>query len=247
MTADQDEPTTPATPSIRDALSAAAKRAGVGAVAPGEAPSGSALLTAIGGVRGIVESILPGLVFLVTYVITHELVASVIAPAIVAVAFIVARIITKTPVTSAIAGAIGIAFSAVVAMMTGNVNDAFLPDLFINSAFLIALLISLAVRWPLLGLIAGALTGDTTGWRADPAKRRVAVIATLLWCGMFAARLAVKTPLYLASATEALAATKLLMGVPLYAAVLWITWLLMRAAYRRPAAEPEAESSVEAQ
>jgi len=230
-----DEGTEPAAPTLRDAFGAAAKRAGVGAVAPGEAPSGSALLKAIGGVRGIVESILPGMVFLVTYVVTHELVASVIAPAVVAVGFIVVRIVTRTPVTSAIAGAIGIAFSAVVAMLTGNVNDAFLPDLFINSAFLLALLVSLAVRWPLLGLVAGALTGDTTGWRDDPAKRRVAIIATLLWSAMFAARLAVKTPLYLSGATEALAATKLLMGVPLYAAVLWITWLLMRAAYRRVA------------
>jgi hypothetical protein len=42
--------------------------------------------------------------------------------------------------------------------------------------------------------------------------------------------LAVQVPLYLAQATAALAATKLLMGVPLYAALLWLTWLMMRSA-----------------
>jgi hypothetical protein len=221
------------TPTLREAFGEAARRAGVAKVAPGEAPSGSALLAAIGGVRGIVESLLPGLVFLVTYAITKELVASVIAPAIVAIGFIVARVVSRTPVTSAIAGAIGIAFSAAVALFTGNVNDAFVPGLITNVVFLVALLVSILVRWPLLGLVASALTGDITGWRASPSKRRVAVVATIVWAGLFTARILVQVPLYLASATEPLAAAKLVMGVPLYAAVLWITWLLMRTAYRR--------------
>jgi hypothetical protein len=36
-----------------------------------------------------------------------------------------------------------------------------------------------------------------------------------------------------------LAITKLMMGIPLYAAVLWLTWLLMRAVYRGRDAKPE--------
>ena len=221
------------TPSLTAALGEAARRAGVGKVAPGEAPTGTALFAAVGGIRGIVEAILPGLAFIVTYTITHELLASVIAPAIVAVGFIVARVVTRTPVLSAVAGAIGIAFSAAVALWTGDVNDSFVPGLITNIAFLVGLLLSLAVRWPVLGIIAGLLSGDATGWRADPARRRVAIVATLVWCGMFAARLAIQGPLYLAGATEALAATKLAMGLPLYAATVWITWLLMRSAYGR--------------
>ncbi|HPU03196.1 MAG TPA: DUF3159 domain-containing protein, partial [Rhodoglobus sp.] len=60
-------------PSIRDSFAAAARRSGLGKVAPGENPSGSALLAAMGGVRGLVESILPGLGFLVVYTITQQL------------------------------------------------------------------------------------------------------------------------------------------------------------------------------
>jgi cation transporter-like permease len=75
------------------------------------------------------------------------------------------------------------------------------------------------------------LLGDDD-WRANPAKLRVAAIATVLWTALSALRLAVQLPLYLAGATEALAATKLVMGVPLYAALLWVTWLLVRTAWR---------------
>lgn len=226
------DPAAPPTPSLRETVGEAARRAGFATVAPGQAPSGTALLAAVGGVRGIVESILPGLVFLVTYSVTHALVPSVIAPIIVAAGFILARVLARTTPTSAIAGAIGIAFSAVVAMATGNVNDSFVPGFITNVVFLVALGVSILVRWPALGLVAGLLTGDATGWRADAAKRRIAVVATLLWCGLFAARLAVQVPLYLAESTQGLAAAKLVMGVPLYAAALWLTWLLMRAAYR---------------
>jgi len=64
----------------------------------------------------------------------------------------------------------------------------------------------------------------------NPVVRRVAYLATVVWACFFGFRLAVQVPLYLSHATAALAATKLLMGVPLYAALLWATWLMMRSA-----------------
>ena len=62
----------------------------------------------------------------------------------------------------------------------------------------------------------------------------VLVLATWLWVGLFSARLLVQTPLYLSGQTEWLAATKLVMGVPLYAGMVWVTWLLVRTVYPRP-------------
>jgi hypothetical protein len=75
------------------------------------------------------------------------------------------------------------------------------------------------------------LLGDDD-WRRNAAKLRVATVATVLWATLSAVRLAVQVPLYLAESTEALAATKLVMGVPLYAVLLWVTWLLVRTAWR---------------
>jgi len=224
-------------PSIRDSFAAAARRSGLGKVAPGENPSGSALLAAMGGVRGLVESILPGLGFLVVYTITQQLLPSVLFPLGLAVIFVLVRVVARQAWTSAVAGVVGIALSAGLALLTGRAEDNFVFGFLINAAFLLALLISLAARWPLIGVIASLITGEGSTWRQDRAKVKVAVIATVLWCGLFGVRLAVELPLYFAGNTQALATLKLILGVPLYAVLLWVTWLLVRTAYARP--EPE--------
>ncbi|PPF85222.1 DUF3159 domain-containing protein [Subtercola sp. Z020] len=235
----------PRQPSFSEAFSAAARRSGIGQVAPGETPTAQSLVRAIGGVRGLVESILPGLAFLVIYTVTKDLTPSVLAPLVVSAVFIVVRLVTRSPVMPAIAGLIGVAISAALALFTGRAEDNFLPGLIINAVSIVVLLVSIALRWPLIGLIVGALTGDLTGWKADPAKYRVVLIASWCWVGLFALRLGVEGPLYLAGQAEALASVKLLLGVPLYAAMLWVTWLLVRAAFghQKPgAAVPDADS-----
>ena len=222
---------------LGESLSAAARKSGFGAVEPGEAPSTGALLKAMGGVRGLVESILPGLAFLVIYTITKDLVISVVVPVAIAVAFVIIRAVTRTPWTSALAGVIGLALSAGLALITGRAEDNFVLGFLINAAFLIALIVSLVVRWPLIGVIVSLIRSEGSSWRADKAKFRVALIATLLWCGLFALRLGVELPLYFAGNAEALATLKLILGVPLYAGMLWVTWLLVRTVYARP--QPE--------
>lgn len=219
---------------LGESLADAARKSGFAAVEPGEAPSAGALLKAMGGVRGLVESILPGLAFLVIYTITGDLFLSVAIPIGIAVLFVIVRAITKTPWTSALAGVIGLALSAGLALITGRAEDNFVLGFFINGAFLIALLVSLAVRWPLIGVIVSLIRSEGSAWRADKAKFRVALIATVLWCGLFAVRLGVELPLYFAGNAAALATLKLILGVPLYAGMLWVTWLLVRTVYARP-------------
>lgn len=226
--------------SFRGALSAAVRKAGIGQVAPGEVPTGKSLLTAVGGVRGLIEAILPGLGFLVVYAITQEVLPSVIAPVVLAFAFVVVRLASKTPAVQAFAGVAGIALSAGLALFTGRAEDNFAIGLIINSVSVVVLLVSLLVRWPLIGLIAGVLTNELTEWRSHKAKRRVLTLATWIWVGVFTLRLAVQAPLYFSGHTEMLASMKLIMGVPLYAAMLWVTWLLVTSVYRRESvARPE--------
>ncbi len=218
-------------PSFRDALSAAARRSSLGKVPPGETPTAGALLSAMGGVRGLVESILPGLGFLVVFTITKDLLPSVLAPLAVSLVFIVLRLVMRQPVTTAIAGALGVGISAALALITNDANNNFVPGFFINGGVALVMIVSLLARRPFVGLIVSLLLNDDD-WRKNPAKVRVATVATILWTALSLLRLAVQLPLYLAQATEALAATKLVMGVPLYAALLWVTWLLVRTAWR---------------
>ena len=220
---------------VREALAAAARQSGFGLVQPGERPTAQALWAAVGGVRGLIESLLPGFLFLVVFTITGEVAPSVLIPAAVAVLFVVVRAVTRSPIVPAVVGLVGIGLSAGLALFTGRAEENFVLGFIINAVWLIALLVSLVIRRPLVGVIAGLLTGDHA-WREDPAKRTVLTVTTWLWVGMFALRLGVQVPLYLSSQAAALAATKLVMGVPLYAALLWVTWLMVRSVYARRAA-----------
>ncbi len=202
-----------------------------GSVKPGETPTGEALWSAVGRTRGVVEALLPGIGFLVVFTLSQNLVWALSAPLVVAVAFILARLIQKSPVMPAVAGLVGIVASAGVALWSGRAEDNFVLGFLVNGLWILALVISLLARRPLVGVVAGVLVGDES-WRADVATRRVATSATWLWVGVFSGRLAVQLPLYFAGQVSALAVAKLLMGVPLYAAALWFTWLLMRAVYR---------------
>ncbi|WP_168627395.1 DUF3159 domain-containing protein [Cryobacterium sp. BB307] len=230
----EQKPAESDTESVRQAFAAAARKAGIGQVAPGEVPTAGSLLKAVGGVRGLIEAILPGMGFLVIYTFTGNLVASVLAPVAVSAVFVIVRLVQKTPATQAFAGLAGVGISAVLALLTWRAEDSFVPGLIINVVSVLVLLVSIAVRWPLIGVIVGLLANDSH-WRQDANKRRVLYIATWLWVGLFSARLLVQAPLYFSSNTEWLAATKLLMGVPLYAGMLWVTWMLVRWAYSPPA------------
>ena len=221
-------------------FAAAAEKSGIGALAREEKLNARDLLTAVGGVRGILEALLPGLVFLVTYSVLTSIVGwdpqGALVPALaasvgLAVVFTLVRIVTRGQPTQAIAGLIGVIASAALALWTGNARDNYVLGFFTNVAYAVALLISLLVRWPALGLIVGFLMGDGVAWRDDRRKYRAAQFLTLVWIGLFVARLIVQVPLYLVDNVEALGVTRLLMGVPLYALLLVFTWLVVRAVY----------------
>jgi len=209
----------------------ALSRSPFAALRPGEAPTSGALWAALGKTRGVVEALLPGISFLVVYTLTQNLLWSVSAPATMALAFILVRVVTKSPVMSAVAGLVGILASAGVALWSGRAEDNFVLGFVVNAAWVVGLLISLVIRKPLIGVVSGLLVGDPN-WHDDPTTRRVATAATWLWVGLFAGRLFVQVPLYFVGAVSSLALAKLVMGIPLYAAWLWVTWLLMRAVYR---------------
>lgn len=229
-------------------FASAMQKSGLGALARDEKLSGRDLLSAVGGVRGILEALLPGLVFLVVYSVLTSFMAwetqAALVPALaasvgLAVVFTIVRLVTKGQPTQAIAGLIGVLASAALALWTGNARDNYVLGFFTNAAYALVLFVSLLVRWPALGLIVGFLMGDGLAWKQDRRKYRAAQFLTLVWIGLFVARLAVQVPFYLVDNVEALGAMRLLMGVPLYALVLVFSWLVVRAVY--PSASRTAE------
>lgn len=218
-------------------LASAAQRAGFDRVAEGEPISPRDVLAAMGGWRGVVEAILPGVVFLLVFTVTRQLLPSVVAPALLGVVFIGVRLVQRSQVTPAIGGLIGILISALLALRTGDGKDFYLFGLWTNGAYGAFLLISVLVGWPILGVAVGFLMGEGTSWRSDRPKFRAMRMLTLVWVGFFALRLAVQLPLYVVGNVEALGVTRLLMGTPLYGVLLVASWLFVRAVYaKHPAA-----------
>ncbi|MDQ3600693.1 MAG: DUF3159 domain-containing protein [Actinomycetota bacterium] len=183
---------------------------------------------AIGGGRGLLDAGLPGIVFVTVYTITRSLTAAVWG-AIAAGALLTAvRLARRETVQHALAGFVGVAIAAFIAQRTGRAENFFLPGLFINAGYALAYLVSILVRWPLLGLFVGAMYGQGTAWRRDPAQLRAFTLASWVWVAMFCLRIAVQWPLYLAGALVPLGVARLAMGWPLFLLAVWISWLLLR-------------------
>ncbi len=146
----------------------------------------------------------------------------------------VLRLIRREPLQNVVAGFVGLGLAVFVAARTGRAEDVFLPGLLINVGYGTAYLVSILVRWPLLGVFVGLVTGQGTSWRRDPALLRAYTVASALWVAMFALRLAVQVPLYLAGEEQLgwLAGARLVMSWPLFLLVAYLSWLIVRPAYR---------------
>ena len=212
-----------------DDSNAAAKALGIRKVDGKHEFDRKSLLVSMGGVQGIVESIVPGLLFVVIFAISQMVYLSIGISAAVSVGFILLRIFRRKPLSQAIGGLIGIGMASFLAFRDGGSGrDYFLTGFATNLIYLVPLAISVIVRWPLIGVVAGFLLSEKTAWRKDKYQMRVFTAATLLWVAIFSARLLVQWPLYLADNLGALATARLVMGLPLYAAGLWVTWLMLR-------------------
>ncbi len=140
----------------------------------------------------------------------------------------VIRLVRRETLQFALAGFAGVALAAFVADRTGRAEDFFLPGLLLNAAYAAAYLVSIVIRWPLIGVILESIEGHGREWRKDPGKVRLYTRASWIWVGVFLTRLAVQLPLYLAGALVALGVAKAAMGVPIFAIAIWLTYLVLR-------------------
>lgn len=186
-------------------------------------------LHALGGRHGILDSGLPGLAFVVAYTASGQDLNTAIwtAIAVGAVLFGI-RVVRRETLQFAIAGFFGVAIAAFIAKQTGRAEDFFLPGLLLNLGYAAAYAISIAIRWPLLGVIVGPLNNEGMDWRKDPERLRLYSRASWIWVGMFCLRLAVQLPLYFAGELVALGVAKTAMGFPVFALAAWLSYLILR-------------------
>jgi len=197
------------------------------------------LAEATGGVRGMVESVAPGLVFVVVYLAVRALTPALVAASVVALLAVIVRLAQRTPVTQALTGVVGVGVGVFWAARSGQAQDYFVVGLWTNAGYGAACLVSVVLGWPLVGVVVGLLRSEGVTWRNDRTERRRYALATWIWVAMFGLRLVVQLPLYLGAEVGWLGTARLTMGVPLWALTLWVTWLLVRP---RGAAQDPARS-----
>lgn len=209
------------------------------------------LQEAVGGWRGAIESVLPGLLFVVVFVAAGQrLTPALIAAGASALIAVLLRLIQRSPLTQAFSGVLGVGIGVFWAWRTGEASDYFAWGLLVNAGYLAAFVVSILVGWPLVGLVLGLFRPEgplseggswagAVAWRRDRVLRRRFALVSWVWAGMFALRLIVQGPLYLADSVGWLGTAKLVMGLPLTALVLWLSWILVRGTTAaRPAPAP---------
>ena len=188
---------------------------------------------ALGGWRGMIDSALPTIVFISVFVLMgRALPPALIAAVVVGVLLAVFRLVRRQPVQQVLTGFLGLAIAAGFSAVTGQAENFFLPGLITNIAYGTAFVVSILVRWPLLGVAMGFLTGDGTAWRKDVRLMRTYAAASWIWVAVFFGRLAVQVPLYLSGSVELLGVARVIMGWPLFLAGAYLTYRVLAPVYR---------------
>ncbi|MDR7303167.1 DUF3159 domain-containing protein [Haloactinomyces albus] len=188
------------------------------------------LLEQMGGVSGLAYSAVPIIVFVVMNSLT-SMVPAIWTAIGVALAISVARIVRKEPLQPAISGVIGVAVCSFIAYRTGDAKGFFLLGIWTSLVYGGAFLLSLLVRWPLIGVAWSALNGLGFSWRHQRKALLGYDLATLAWTVVFAAKFIVQQWLYVADETAWLAFARIAMGYPLTGLALIVTvWAIRRAA-----------------
>ncbi len=191
------------------------------------------LLESIGGVQGFIEATVPGLVYVLTFAIWQDLTVSIISVALAMAALTIRHFMVKRPASALIGPIVGIGLAIYLAQRPeGKPSDFYLPGFWTNVAYGGGLLLSILVRFPIIGVLVGFMTNQGFTWRKDRRKVRFFNLVTMLWVGMFGLRLLVQVPMYLANDIVSLGFARIAMGQPLFLLMIWISWLLLRKVVR---------------
>ena len=186
------------------------------------------VLAAFGGKKGLIDSGIPSVIFLIVFNITDELQSALIASVAVSAVLTIIRLAMRETIQHAVSGLIGSLICAWFANRTGNASDLYLPKLLTNLGYGSVYLIANLAGWPILGLLLGPILGENLQWRKDPARARAYKRASWLWVGMFFIRIAVQYPIYRSGNVNLLGTVNLAMGYPLFLATAYGSWMILK-------------------
>ena len=178
---------------------------------------------------------LPGVVFVALFVITSNLELTVIVSAMLAVLQVIVRLIQRQSAVGAASGLLAVGICLIWAWQSHEARNYYMFGFLTNAFYIVLLSISLIVRVPALGLAVEFIRTLPTehlrawldDWMQDKPLKRAYTIITALWIGVFSLRLLVQVPLYLTDQVGWLGTARLLMGIPFWALMIWISYLII--------------------
>ena len=189
------------------------------------------LATILGGRRSAADSTVPPIAFVAGWLIARQTALAEHAIGIGCAAAVTAaaglgahRIRTGKKPASVVLSLFGVLVAVLVVLRTGRAADFFLVQIVTNAASAVAWLLSIALRRPLLGVVAGFALGQRTRWRRDRGLLHAYSLGSWVWVLQYVIRVAVLTPLWYAGFTVALTAARVALTWPLVAACLAVSW-----------------------
>jgi len=163
---------------------------------PDDELKATALVDAIGGGRGLIDSALPATVFVLVRVFTSELDVAVVVALVTGLVLLAVRRGRGEPLQQVGSGFFGLVLAVLVARATGTGEGFFLPGILTTAATGVLFAGSLLWRRPAVGLALEAYDPKYAAWRDHPGLRRACTIATAVWAVTFFIRAGVAYGVY---------------------------------------------------
>jgi hypothetical protein len=192
------------------------------------------VLAAFGGKKGLIDSGIPAVIFLVVFNVTDLLNSALVAAVAFSAVITIIRLARRDTIQHALSGLIGVLICAWFANRTGNASDLYIPKLLTNLGYGTLYLVGNLAGWPILGLMLGPILGENLKWRNHPERKRAYTLASWLWVAMFFTRIAVQYPIYRSGNVNLLGTVNLAMGYPLFIATAYGSWMVLKSAPKLP-------------
>lgn len=183
----------------------------------------------LGGRRGALDASIPPLAFVIGWLAAGQSIGAGAAAALgVSVLVGAYRLVKGGRITSLVVSVALVAAAALVALHTGRAQDFFLLRLMSNVASALLWTASIAVRWPLLGVVVGVVIGQRTRWRNDPDLLKAYSRASWVWVLLqYTLRVVVWGLLWWAGEVVALSVVTFVMSWPLVAATVAVSGVVL--------------------
>ncbi|MEJ2608455.1 MAG: DUF3159 domain-containing protein, partial [Anaerolineales bacterium] len=163
---------------------------------------------------GLFDSIFPLLVFLIANALWGLNLAvwgSIGAAGIISVI----RLLRREPLRFALAGLGGVAVAALFVKISGSEAGFFFPGFISGAVTVLLCIVSVALRRPLVAWTSFVVRRWPLDWYWHPRVLPAYNEVTLIWAGVFAARLGFEFWLYQRGSLDALGVLKIILGWPL--------------------------------